>query len=165
MNVLISMTDFVLEQSKIGMEVQSLSHQLQNRADRFEKIVKYAQFLKQPLTLGMFVPCDADGNVLEDIETGENLKFHPLTPGDEATEYWIDYKIRKKEYQEAKERVLFEGFELMPNHLNKTTLIHKEYKNFAIELWAKNCKYKTVECLIKNFSPVLTNTAKNKIGL
>ena len=38
---LISMTDFVLYKKE--------SH---------TQIMKYAKFLKQPLTLGMFVPCD-----------------------------------------------------------------------------------------------------------
>ena len=40
---LISMTDFVLYKKE--------SH---------TQIMKYAKFLKQPLTLGMFVPCDEE---------------------------------------------------------------------------------------------------------
>lgn len=62
---LISMTYFVLE------------------CDTLEKAQNYAKFLKQPLTLGMFVPCSEDGDVL--IESFS------------------------EKYKEAKERVLFKG--------------------------------------------------------
>lgn len=68
---LISMTDFVLEQ----------------RGDN----LKYAQFLKQSLNLGMFVPCDLEGNVLQD-------------PG-------LIPSYELQEYRKYKERVLFEGTE------------------------------------------------------
>ena len=55
---LISMTDFVLE-------LETNEHWAQD----YTKCVKYANFLKQPLTLGMFVPCDEDGNFLpEDLD-------------------------------------------------------------------------------------------------
>ena len=66
MKNLIPITDFVLEQSEIGFEVQSLSHQNKNRADRFSKLIKYAKFLKQPLKLEMFVPCDEDGHFIDE---------------------------------------------------------------------------------------------------
>ena len=50
---LISMTDFVLEQSKKIMNCE-LTH-----LESHHQIVDYANFLKQPLKLEMFVPCDA----------------------------------------------------------------------------------------------------------
>jgi DNA-directed RNA polymerase delta subunit len=53
---LISMTDFVLEQNK---EPYFYYDSLWN------KVIAYANFLKQPLTLGMFVPCDSNGNVVK----------------------------------------------------------------------------------------------------
>jgi len=84
MKNLISMTDFVLEQK------DSYYNQ------RFFKIENYANFLKQPLELWMFVPCDDDGNILEEPK-------HNWTLG-----LWA----RQKEYQQAKERCLFEGFEV-----------------------------------------------------
>ncbi|NML70009.1 hypothetical protein HHL23_09370 [Chryseobacterium sp. RP-3-3] len=68
------MTDFVLDQLSIK---QSTSE--------FKEVVRnYATFLKQPLTLGMFVPCD-EHNI-------------PLP-------YFIS-----NEWFKAKEKVLFEGF-------------------------------------------------------
>jgi len=53
---LISMTEFVLD-TKQKLEIGK---------DFVEVVCNYASFLIQPLTLGMFVPCDEDGNVLED---------------------------------------------------------------------------------------------------
>jgi hypothetical protein len=50
------MTDFVLEQNK---EPYFYYDSLWN------KVIAYANFLKQPLTLGMFVPCDSNGNVVK----------------------------------------------------------------------------------------------------
>lgn len=84
---LISMVDFVLTYPKDNSD----------HIDAYILICNYANFLKQPLTLGMFVPCDLEGDVLEE----------PLMCN------WIrieDYNKAKNEYQQAKERVLFEGF-------------------------------------------------------
>ena len=84
---LISMTDFVLEQNKL----------LKNAPDAYDqycKMVNYANFLKQPLKLEMFVPCDEDGNVL-------------ITPTEHNPIYWSN------EYKQALEKVLFEGFKVI----------------------------------------------------
>ena len=51
----------------------------------------YSKFLKQPLELWMFVPCDDNGNVLKEPIINDSIKI------------WT--------YQQAKERCLFEGFE------------------------------------------------------
>jgi hypothetical protein len=53
---LISMTDFVLEQNNF-------------KVFRNQQILNYANFLKQPLELWMFVPCDENGDVLEEPKT------------------------------------------------------------------------------------------------
>ena len=57
---LISMVEFVKE----------IDHRVNTGELKEWKFVdcirRYANFLNQPLTLGMFVPCDEDGNVLED---------------------------------------------------------------------------------------------------
>lgn len=78
---LISMTDYVLGN-------QSASHY-------FKATQNYAKFLKQPLELWMFVPCD---------ETGKPM----VEPNDS-----MDDKGYYKKYQQAKERVLFEGCGIM----------------------------------------------------
>lgn len=94
MGKLISMTDFVLEQAKLKNDTYELSHVL----------IDYANFLKQPLTLGMFVPCDLDGNVLE--ESSWQLEW------EKKKVCSINLCVKSREYQEAKDRVLFEGFEI-----------------------------------------------------
>lgn len=56
-------------------------------------------FLNQQPKLGMFVPCDEDGNVLEE----------PSSIG-VGNDFYLERAI--DQYQQAKERVLFEGFEI-----------------------------------------------------
>ena len=90
-----SMTDFVLQEQKGGQQVNSITSQLHYR---LRCIKKYAEFLKQPLKLEMFVPCDENGNVLP-----EEHKFLSCTKG--------------YEYGKAKEKVLFEGFVLEKDEL------------------------------------------------
>lgn len=85
---LISMTDFVLEQGK------TVENQISNEA-WIDVILGYATFLKQPLTLGMFVPTDEDGIVLEE----------PIYTIGGVEQY-------AENYQQAKERVLFESVSL-----------------------------------------------------
>lgn len=86
---LISMTDFVLErQGKIlNSELGCLA-------------IYYASFLKQPLKLEMFIPCDKDGNVLEEPQMRpERNSF------DEED---MDYDAQElHDYIKAKEKVLF----------------------------------------------------------
>jgi hypothetical protein len=59
-----------------------------------QEISDYAEFLKQPLTLGMFIPCDEKGQPLS-IHKGEEIDS--------------SYPI---EFIQAKERVIFEGFKI-----------------------------------------------------
>ena len=92
---LISMTDFVFEQKNFwnGNEFE------------FEELgkdcVKYANFLKQPLKLEMFFPCDEDGNVLEmPVNYDVWLELHNKNvDGEKGT---IGFLLHE-EYQNAKE--------------------------------------------------------------
>lgn len=127
---LISMTDFVLEQNK----------KLKNATDAYDqycKIVNYANFLKQPLKIEMFVPRDADGNVLE-----EKSIFNTT---DE--DYIFDSESFDK-YQQAKDEVLFEYYEGF-------LLFSKEDLN-----------NQTIEHLLKDsFDYILTKSAIKQINL
>jgi hypothetical protein len=105
-NKLISMVDFVLEQSKIGIEPQSLTAQMESRDAKFNKIVNYANFLKQPLELWMFVPCDLEGNVLE------KPKNYELWKSGEAIAFPIGTNDLCFIWEQAKSRVVFEDFEI-----------------------------------------------------
>ena len=103
---LISMTDFVLNPPKTGcFEVQSIMHQNSNLLRRFRN---YANFLKQPLTLGMFVPCDEEGNVFNDFDD-DLLEM----VNEKGSSVFADDMIElAKQYQAAQSRVLFEGLDL-----------------------------------------------------
>src|SRR5690554_277878 len=101
MKKLINMTDYVLESVKNINEV--------GVAFTLIAIEKYANFLKTPLELGMFVPCEEDGNVLEEPSSNDK-KYHPENNGvfRFVTEAY-NYDVKK--YNQAKENVIFEIFE------------------------------------------------------
>lgn len=87
--ILTPMTDYVLSLNKPGMVYLTA----------MDNCVKYAQFLKQPLTLGMFVPC---------LPSGEPFNAFQM----DCLENENSYHELRKAYNEAKERVLFKGFEI-----------------------------------------------------
>ena len=118
---LIPMTDFVLQQDITDIKQR-------------DSIVKYAHFLKQPLTLGMFVPCDLYGNVLEEKKPFQDKYY---------------------EYQEAIERCLFEGFEM-----DNSFVTHKSHNSFFYPI---SCLHEqTIEGLVK-YNLELTTTAQKEI--
>jgi len=112
---LISMTDFVLEQeinTPKAVNFASFTTIADYNKLAYDRIISYANFLKQPLELWMFVPCDEDGNVLEEPKP-EN--YFPIDKaGDKFTEEdkkGLDaYYSPMMEFEQAKERCLFEGF-------------------------------------------------------
>ena len=57
------MTDFVLEQNE---KIKKEKYGIESYYSTMQVSINYANFLKQPLNLGMFVPCDKIGNVLEE---------------------------------------------------------------------------------------------------
>ena len=133
---LISMTDFVLEQIKESTGLEKVG----GVGIALSRIHKYANFLKKPLTLGMFVPCDEEGNVLENpIETIGGVELY--------TEI----------YQQAKERVLFKGFEMYKgnpyNHYKARAVV----KDYIEEGW-------TIEKII-HWDLDLTKIAIKQLGL
>lgn len=112
--------------------------------------IKYANFLKQPLQKWMFVPCGEDEEVLD------------------AFVHHVDGGF-SREYQQAKERCLFEGFEVSENKDTKPTdvksitnkLIHVFWYN-NINLWCLSNGLKTIEDLIK-YNLTLTATAQQQL--
>jgi len=84
------MTDFVLR-----------IYKTKSSNTGFYPIVRYAEFLKQPLELWMFVPCDENSNVLEEPLEKCNPNWDEDSMCDWATECFF--------YEEAKERCLFDG--------------------------------------------------------
>ena len=88
------MTDFVLEQQKNHLSLRDFN------------IKKYANLLKQPLTLGMFVPCSN--------EHGLPLSLDGLT---DSEGYVLD-NIEFKEYQLAKAKVLFNNVKIQTEFID-----------------------------------------------
>lgn len=97
------------------------------------QIIEYAQFLKTTLNLGMFVPCV------------DNEVFNYSKHGNE------------NEYQQAKERVLFEGF-----RIENCTIT-----NDIICIGEGLTLYHTIEDLLIDFKGdiTLTKSAQKQLGL
>lgn len=85
------MTDFVLQ------EYEKRNYYTYQGEKVLSAIKDYAILLKQPLTLGMFVPCDEAGNV---------LKGKPLSPAPDSE--WTRWENEEIEFFKAKDRVLFD---------------------------------------------------------
>ena len=128
---LISMIDFV---SIFYNDLKS-EHKVNWSFDQIcNKIFNYANFLKQSLNLGMFVPCDEDGDVLEKPEDYENRLPNMMT----------EYNDEVYRYKQAKEKVLFKGFKINGNYIY--------YGHFMVCLISEIELY-TVESLLNHFIP------------
>ena len=127
------MTDFVLEQGKKP-----------NTSDFRERfvvnVINYANFLKQPLKLWMFIPCDENGDVLEE----------PICQ---------EYALANQKYQQAKERCLFEGFEIYDEETLRFKDIFIEYSDF-FKIDVEGLEYYCSSTKLQ-----LTPTALKQIGL
>lgn len=145
-----SMTDYVLEQR---------NNKDTDNIRRFWACERYAHFLKQPLTLGMFIPTDENGNVFEE-------------DGTDGDGYVLD-KIMHDEFQQAKDRVIFEGFSerifetIKDNRIQYIGCDKFEYcyRDVGSNIWiASNNKLKTIEDLVK-YNLTIRETAVKKYGL
>lgn len=165
MEKLISMTDFVLEQRLSTEEINSSSfYEIKSHIYKYyDKIFAYANFLKQPLQLGFFVPCDLDGNILKEIELHKCVK---------KCTFKNDYKTccEHKNIYEAMSRVLFKGFEIETVNIkeNITAEILKLDKCRVFwkdgGYWNKSGLHNTIEDLVK-YNLELTESAKKQIGI
>ena len=117
----------------------------------------YDDFLEQPLKLEMFVPCDEEGDILEEPEDYEQRLPNMMT----------EYNDEIYRYEQAKEKVLFEGFEIDKN----LYLVYKNeisigrfisYKNGNKFIFRDNMK--TIEDLVE-FGFKLTENAIKQIGI
>ena len=145
-----SMTDFVLHFDTCKVFPKEM----------YFKIKKYANFLKQPLQLGFFVPCDENGNVLEEPKRwNDYLQFPDSFDGNKEWGELYNYEL-------AIERLLFKGFEYV-NFINDGKLL--PYHRLI-----KNDEYFNVRFLDRNIEDLLTefeygielaSTAIKQIGL
>ncbi|WP_156122837.1 hypothetical protein [Chryseobacterium sp.] len=95
---LIPMTDFVIEYySNEGYaDLQTLS-----------LMKNYAQFLRKPLSLGMFVPVDAQGNALKEPKNYSAWKSLAHNDGKRSDITGFEENIQ---YQKAEQNCMFDGF-------------------------------------------------------
>lgn len=149
MKTLTPLSDYVIEQSSndniekaTGLAKNILLH-------IWSKIFKRAQFIKRKLLIGMFVPADEEGNVLEEPLTGY--------AGNEQYE-----GCEWDEYQQAKDKVIFK----IKGYNNFEDAVQLTLSDGQILWYAKNTKkfffsniedINTIEDLAK-FNLELTNS-------
>lgn len=155
-----TMVEFVLEQHTILIEPQSLYEQNQIRALRFEKILNYANALSQTPRLGHFIPCDEN-----DVPLDEPLSMY-YTPEFNCQKYPQElYENDCKKYQQACDRVLFEGFYIFRINERVSRVTNPPVAVFWYNLeneqeWSLTHSIKTYEDLIKYNLPLTDNGAK-----
>lgn len=105
---LILMTDFILQFDKPVGYYENESDFLHCQVEYMSKVMKYAKFLKQPLKLEMFVPCDLEGNVLKEPACDCKTEYDREGCSEQCFEY-----------KNAKNKVLFE--EVVINNIQPST--------------------------------------------
>jgi hypothetical protein len=154
---LIPMTTFVIEYySNEGYaDLQTL------------KLMKnYANFLKKPLHLGMFVPVDENGNVLKEPKNYTSWKALEHNSKGETSDTTVFEEYRT--YQAAELLCLFKDFKVDYNGYSRVRII-ANYDN-SIELsFNKNdhsfLNFQDVESLTALGEIYLTRTALRLIGI
>ena len=166
MEKLISMTDFVLKRAEKSILPLTIEETFKNGAKITNEIFDYAKFLKRPIELGMFIPVDEDGEVLYPEYVGGKEVIYDSSVQD----YMMDKVL---EYNEAKEKVLFDGFKSISRF--KITSGFEEisilkYNNGNTQVYVTDFTQEepkeylcyTIEDLIQ-FNLKLSDNAKNKI--
>jgi len=161
------MITFVKKQGNIRIEVQSIGHQQSDRARRFYLIQKYADFLLKGILKEMFVPCDEN-----DVPLVEPKDYDFFIGGYGGH---IDVTFQEyKQYQQAKNRVLFKGFKVRDYRhgslysktiTDETGLIHLFWFDKITETWEVSVGLTTIESLTKFGGIELTETALKEIGI
>jgi len=145
---LISMAEFV-----------SLNEMI-NYSDYWFRVItlNYAKFLSQPLELGMFIPC-VDGVPIEEPTQTEKNEFGGAFA---SIEEQAELYSLMEQYQQAKEKVLFEGFNVtLVKSRNQPHYYIVECTAFAWVTWNDSF---TVEKLVR-IKPTLTQLAIKQLGI
>lgn len=145
MKNLIPITDFVLK------EMNNLI--LNGAGSVVAKIGNYARFLRQTLEIWMFVPCKLVDGVWFVLE--EPKDYYWFENNVELTRTF-DENVKFLEYQQAKERCLFEGFEMYNGNPYNNKLQRAYSKNHIDEWW-------TIENII-HWNLELTQTAIKQLA-
>jgi hypothetical protein len=151
------MTEFVLEQTKFIKTADFRTSHIP-----LNNLHNYANFLKQPLCISQFVACKLVDGVW--IVMNEPLKRNYNNVNINNSYF--------KEYQEAKQRVLFEGFEVKEYQYNKN-MHSKHISNGFLSVfwdmifekkWGLSKGLSTIEDLTK-YNLELSQTAVTQLNL
>ena len=112
----------------------------------------FDEFLEQPLKLERFVPCDEDGEILDEPRDYEQRLPNMMT----------EYNDEVYTYYQAKVKVLFEGIEFRKN--GGVNFLKIKEDNFAFHDFNIKFKNLTVEFLVQ-YNLQLTENAVKQIGL
>lgn len=172
---LISMVDYVESIRHNGSGSPFSDEQSEIERKELTLIFLYAKFLKQPLTLGMFVPCDKEGSILRE-PSKEDLKWYEnKTEGNFTERYTYIFN-----WVLAKKRVLFEGFEnvdtrggsrvvRLKENFSKVAGPHSiredEYGLYFYDSSNEISRLHTIEDLLDFVELTLTPSAIKKLGL
>lgn len=133
---LIPMTTFVIEYySNEGYADLQTLNMMKN----------YANFLKKPLTLGMFIPVGTDGALLKapkNYTSWKSLKHNRETEHNEnETALFEEYKL----YQKAEKKCLFKGFTLEYNGYSFIRITASYNSSIELTFNTNDLKCKTFE--------------------
>ena len=147
------MSDYVVIQRKVMLRHKDYKNDLGKYVD---VIYEYANFITQTLTKGQFIPCDLDGNVLEEPESyGKHLEIegenHSRT-GWNKEDLAHGFHKQCKEYEQAQERVIFEDVEdvFFEKSSDKFTVDFEGAGVYTIDNGSFNELYYTIEKAINN---------------
>ena len=146
-----SMADFVLEREATSTFDTSKIDWYDLEQVKLDEIRNYARFLKQPLQLGFFVTTDKNGNI---------LKGKPLSPAPDSE--WIRWENERLEFYEAREQVLFKGFEIRDK--GNFYFVERKESTLFRRVLNKNTK-STIEDLLIWGNVELTDSAIKQIGI
>ena len=147
-NRLISMVEFVDRQAE----------NYENEHECFYFCVDYAKFLNQPLNIGQFVPAFFDGEKWVVLEEPKDYERYLMMESDDN---WIqlfgDWYNKCRQYQQAKDNVIFEGWEM-------TVYVHGVWWVEKDGYCVKSDNKWTIQDLIK-YKPILTKYGQQQAGL
>lgn len=160
---LIGMTDFVFE-TKNWIKENNKVEKDQNFtiSIALDKISNYAHFLKRPLKLSMFVPCNEDGIPLPVYDTEPNKEDYWDRDNEvfNAELYKFHLEVFRN-YKRAKEKVLFEEWVLITEWYGSHLIAKNSYGRDQIYLK----DYISIENLLLDKDLDLTESAIKEIGL
>jgi len=157
MKKLITMTDFVLQlHSQKNYETAGIGG-LENWV--YAELT-YAQLLQTPRELGMFIPCNSDGEPMEKPKGFDEWTDKPYTK--QLHQEWIKLV---QDYYKALDSVLFEGWDVDIREFGTTISMNDIFISIRDGYWELDGnEVKTIEDLIK-IGLQVTDTKAKELGL